>query len=238
VTIAWTAPEDGGCAVSSYAILRDGGPSSTTFTEVHSTEVNNNANLNQFTVTDLPTSILGHTLKLKVSVTNIGGYTNDTCEALAVVVADVPSTPASGPVSDVSVTTVDIIRITYAAPASDGGSLLTNYEVQMDDGIGGGFTTIAGGSLGEHSVLHALVQAPTFSGTVAASTAEPSSQAPAFSYTLIRGRSYRFQYRAQNLIGWSQYSPTTSITAASQPDAPSTVTYVSSSASAIKVQVN
>ena len=40
----------------------------------------------------------------------------------------------------------------------------------MDDGIGGGFTTIA-----THSVQHALVQAPSFSGSVAVATEEPSA---------------------------------------------------------------
>lgn len=38
-----------------------------------------------------------------------------------------------------------MIRVTYTAPASDGGTPLTNYEVQMDDGLGGGFSSVAGG---------------------------------------------------------------------------------------------
>lgn len=36
--------------------------------------------------------------------------------------------------------------ITFTVP-NLGGSVLTNYEVQMDDGQGQGFITIAGGDL-------------------------------------------------------------------------------------------
>jgi hypothetical protein len=40
IPIMWQAPEDdGGCPITSYAILRDGGPSSPSFQEVHNAEV-------------------------------------------------------------------------------------------------------------------------------------------------------------------------------------------------------
>ena len=42
-------------------------------------------------------------------------------------------------------TSSSILKVTYDAPSSDGGMPITSYEVQMDDGIGGGFFTVAGG---------------------------------------------------------------------------------------------
>ncbi len=50
----------------------------------------------------------------------------------------------STPVRDDSSTSSDVIRITYSEP-NTGGSPITNYEIQMDDGYGGGFMTVAGG---------------------------------------------------------------------------------------------
>jgi hypothetical protein len=37
-----------------------------------------------------------------------------------------------------------MIKLIYTEPGN-GGSQIVNYEVQMDDGLGGGFNTIAGG---------------------------------------------------------------------------------------------
>jgi hypothetical protein len=50
----------------------------------------------------------------------------------------------SAPTSDPTITCGTAIKILYSAP-SDGGSPITNYEIQMDDGYGGGFITVAGG---------------------------------------------------------------------------------------------
>lgn len=49
---------------------------------------------------------------------------------------------------------------------------------------------------------------------------------------------YRVRYRASNVNGWSDWSPIGYIQAASVPDAPETITLVSSSSSSITVQVN
>jgi hypothetical protein len=64
---------------------------------------------------------------------------------LRVVLAGTPGAPASAAVRDATVTSATTLRVTYSPPA-DGGSPITNYEVQIDDGVGGGFATVAGGA--------------------------------------------------------------------------------------------
>lgn len=99
-------------------------------------------------VTDLPAGVLGEPIKFRVEATNLGGYYNISYEHLEVIVADVPSTPTQGPLSDSSFTDATRIKVYFSEPY-DGGSVLLNYQVQMDDGLGGGFITIAGGDLGQ-----------------------------------------------------------------------------------------
>lgn len=84
-----------------------------------------------------------------MQVWNRGGFYNISYEALSVVIADIPDTPAQAPVSDIYFTDSTRIRLTYNEPYS-GGSVLTNYEIIIDDGLGGGFVTIAGGSINTH----------------------------------------------------------------------------------------
>ena len=127
VLIVWSEPtDDGGCSISSYSIYRDDGNGGS-FVEVHASSVNNNPSLTQFTVTDLPTNPTGLTVKFKMSVTNVGGFTV-TSPSISVVIASTPTTPTSAPYSDSSVTTSNIIKIIYAEPY-DGGSEITNYEI-------------------------------------------------------------------------------------------------------------
>lgn len=67
VTVKWSQPSnDGGCPVTSYSLLRDGGPNDETFVEVHSADVNEKPGLEEFTITDLPIDIIGSSLRIKV----------------------------------------------------------------------------------------------------------------------------------------------------------------------------
>ena len=147
VTIQWTEPtNNGGCPITSYSLLRDGGPADETFTEVHAAAVNGNPTLSEFTITDLPADIVGSDLRIRMHATNLASLTTTSEEVLVVIVADKPSAPTNGPMSVYSVTAPDRIAIEYSEPDT-GGSPITNFEVQMDDGIGGGFETIAGGDM-------------------------------------------------------------------------------------------
>jgi hypothetical protein len=106
VTISWSAPLDnGGCLVTSYSILRDDGNGGE-YVEVHAAQVNNKPTLTSFTVSDLPVSALGKIVKFKVKATNVAGYTF-TSFSTPIVIAAVPSTPNSPPLSDFTSTDED-----------------------------------------------------------------------------------------------------------------------------------
>ena len=113
-------------------------------------------------------------------MTNRGGYFATSLDFLSVTVSDVPQTPSSGPHSDVLVTDDTKIRILYAEPGN-GGSVLTNYEVVMDDGLGGGFITIAGGATQTYLLNDIVISNAASSGYI---------------FEIQRGLHYRFRYRS------------------------------------------
>lgn len=82
----------------------------------------------------------------------------------------------------------------------------------MDDGLGGGFEPI---SLDLVVVLKTTVTSLT--------------------HGVQKGLTYRFKYRAQNVNGFGEYSDETGILAATVPEPPLAVTYLSSTATEITV---
>lgn len=101
--------------------------------------------------------------------------------------------------------------------------MLTNLEIMMDDGFGNGFQTVAGGNMGTYLQTFAVLSNNVSDGGI---------------FTQInRGNVYRFKYRAQNIIGWSDFSPITYIQAASIPKAPSPVTLVSTTSTTITINI-
>jgi hypothetical protein len=89
---------------------------------------------------------------------------------------------------------------------ADGGSTITSYHLMMDDGMNGPFRSIVGGD----SQVANLNRELTITDSI------------------VKGRTYRFMYRVRNQIGWSDFSITTYILAASPPSKPPAPTYVSS----------
>lgn len=60
IPIKWSPPKtSGGCAITSYAILRNGGPSNPAFVVIHSAAIENKPSLRTFDVTDIPANMLG-----------------------------------------------------------------------------------------------------------------------------------------------------------------------------------
>ena len=78
---------------------------------------------------------------------------------------------------------------------SDGGSTILSYSLEIDDGLGGPFYSLYG----------------DVDDTLSLSTIHKN---------VTRGLLYRTRYRVRNVIGWSAYSPTGHLLAASVPEKP------------------
>lgn len=94
----------------------------------------------------MPVDVVGKEVRIKVLVTNLAGHQSTCHQVLIVVVSDKPQQPLAGPTSIASLTSTDRIAIEFQEP-DNGGSPITNFEVQMDANSGDGFETIAGGDL-------------------------------------------------------------------------------------------
>ncbi len=145
-------------------------------------------------MTDFPPGIIGLSLNFRIRATNLSGF-SVTSPSQATIIADVPLKPSS-PIGVQSLTSGTQITIQLTTP-DNGGSTLLGYDVEMDDGLGGGFSSIS-------TTLLAVTRA-TVTST---------------SHAVKKGLAYRFRYRAKNVIGFSNYSDTVSFMASSVPDAP------------------
>lgn len=128
--------------------------------------------------------------------------------------ASVPDAPTDVPVSDTTVTSDTKIKVTFASPApGDGGSSIISYELQMDDGITGTYTSIVGYS------SNSLLTAYTVTSGI------------------VKGRTHNFKYRARNAIGWGPFSSEVAILAATVPSAPAKPLYQSFSSSTLYLTI-
>lgn len=76
----------------------------------------------------MPQNVIGLPVRFKIQVTNLGGYQSASFDYLTVIIADVPSKPVSGPISNITFTDSTKIMIVFTQPYL-GGSVLTNFEV-------------------------------------------------------------------------------------------------------------
>ena len=58
--------------------------------------------------------------------------------------AGVPGKPDSTPLSDPDVTDGSKIKVTWTEPSDDGGAPIQSYGLEIDDGAGGDFVSLAG----------------------------------------------------------------------------------------------
>lgn len=105
--------------------------------------------------------------------------------------------PTDVPVNDPTVTTDKMIKVTFANPPPvNGGSPILSYELQMDDGLAGPFTSLVGFNTDSMATSYVATQG------------------------VVKGRYHLFKYRALNYIGWGPFSNAAAVLAATVPTAP------------------
>ena len=193
-TITWSAPFNGGSAITAYtvAIRQSDG----------STFTNESANCNVSTTTcTVPISVLlaspynlawGASIYAKVLATNVVGSSSASTSGNGAVITTNPDPPSSL-VSNAAITSASVISMNWAAPAVNGGTAVIDYKVSWDQG-GSTYALLASGI----------------------TTASYSTTAPLTPNTV-----YKFKVESRNAFGFSTtFSNEVSIRAASVPFAP------------------
>ncbi len=133
VTLAWTAPASGGAAISGYLIYRGTSPGGETGAPVNGSLVTGTS----YTVTGLTN---GTTYYFKVFAVNAVGQSPPSAEASAPLPPITPTAPATASTSapafaaptGLTATAGNTqVRLSWTAPASDGGSSVISYKVYI-----------------------------------------------------------------------------------------------------------
>lgn len=207
--LTWQSPgSDGGCEVTSFALLRDNGIEDAIDEPVDAGTIANQPNLFEHTV-DM-TGYTGKEVRFKLQVTNDMGTTTST-GYLTALVAGIPETPVEVTVN-IDETSGSQLSFTIPEITNDGGSYIATYHVEMDDGDGGEFETISGYPEDSLKTDFLITSGIQISNT------------------------YAVRYRVRNSIGWSEYSDVTYILAAESPSRPSRPTYVSSTSTELVIE--
>ena len=133
-------------------------------------------------------------------------------EAVGFTLGQAPDAPSTAPESIASLTSSEMLAITVDTVSVD---LLTtpelrSYSIDIDDGLGGTFTTIFG------ELTDSLATTANY-------------------FNVVQGRVYRVRYRVKNDIGWSGYSPVGYLRAADAPSVPPSPAFIDASVSHISL---
>ena len=85
---------------------------------------------------------MGATYIFQLEAYNINGKALS--ESIGFVFGSKPDSPTDAPVSDKSVSTSNLLRITYSGVTNNGGSPVISYSLEVDDGLGGDFVPLYG----------------------------------------------------------------------------------------------
>ena len=210
--LSWQPPAIcGDWAVIEYALFMDDGNGGL-FTEIDSSTVIGSPQIFSHTATTFPTSSIWKSFIFQLKVFKLGGST--TSDTIGFPLAPLPTSPSSGPIVDLSVSSNYAIKVDVPAISTLGGLPITSYSIEVDDGAGGYFYALYG------------ILTDSLSTTYTIST------------DIQEGQTYRFRYRLKNEIGWSDYSPVTYAKAMAVPDVPPAPEYVSSSDTSITFLIN
>jgi predicted phage tail protein len=187
VALTWSSPSDiGGAVISDYVIQysSNSGATWTTFADGVSSSTS-------ATVTGLTN---GTEYIFRVAATNVVGTSPYSAASTGVT----PSTLPGAPTNLVGVSGVTEVALTWGAPESSGGAVISDYVIQYSSNSGTTWTTFADGV------------SSSISTTVTG---------------LTNGTEYIFRVAAKNRVGQGAYSDSsTSVTPATLSDAPTAVT--------------
>ena len=137
MTFEWQPPEDkGGIELLSYKIYM--AKADDTFSQVLSAPSELNPSITVHTEQGL---VADQTYKFRVSAVNFVGE-GPLSNEIFVIAADMPEKPTIPPTINTVTQTSITLTLTELPEENNGGSPVTGYIVQMDDGLGGEFVTV------------------------------------------------------------------------------------------------
>lgn len=219
VLLTWDAPSDNGADITAYLIEVETSVDGTYVEDTSSCDgsqtsvvTGRSCTFSLATLTGVTYSLTqGNLVQIRIKATNSIGTGVDSADLTsgALILAK-PTDPSSGVTKvDASTNTGQVtFTIPEATGSEDGGSAITSYIVYWDEGDGATPDTELVGETSDNLDL-----------TLTVSTGISS------------GQDYIFMYKLKNAIGESDWSPTTTILAATVPAKPSapTVSYPSAS---------
>lgn len=156
---------------------------------------------------DIPSAVIGATYRVKVGAYNrVGEVISD---SVAAVLASVPSTPTP----PTSVSDGSYLDIIMSIPASNGGSPITSYQLQIKYQPSDDWITELGAT---QDNIHLVFRV---------------------SRTIPQGQRVEARYRARNENGWSSYSNSAYLQMVGPPEMPERPTYLSSTGTTITVAI-
>lgn len=203
-----TPESDGGCPITGYAVFRDDANNGDVNIQVNSVDDADTyfkPELSQFTITNFEANSEAQTYRVMVRAFNREGYTDS--PYLSILNLGHPQDVQS----PVTLLERDNNHLKVDMPLVNDHVLIISYELQIDDGFGNNYQSIAG------------YDTKTMQTTYTINNLEES-------------RTYRLRYRVLNLVGWSQYSPVFYALVATVPVAPPTPVLVSATDSQISLQ--
>lgn len=139
IDIGWAEPGDtGGCAITGYAIFKDDGTGTSTFSEANTASdpaIRNQPGLNTAQITTFTGSDLGLEFVIYLDVYTEAGDSSSS-EHEVITLGDVPNQPTTVPYKDTTQSTGSQLLINYDALASseNGGLAILSYSLEIDDG--------------------------------------------------------------------------------------------------------